>query len=106
MKLKTSSPDIVVLVETWLYPNETHFYNIDGYQAIHSCREIRGGGASIYVKDNVPFNTINSSAPNEPYNWVCLELDNKLKLSAIYRPPCYPGNEFLNKFESVIQNIG
>lgn len=42
--------DIIVVVESWLFPNETNLYNIDGFNAYHNTRVNReGGGISMWV---------------------------------------------------------
>lgn len=46
------TPDIITIVETWLYEDETQFYNILGYEAFHCTRprlanKGRGGGTAI-----------------------------------------------------------
>lgn len=52
------SPDIIVVVETWLRESETKFYNLENYVAFHCTREFnmnqgRGGGTSVFVR-NIP----------------------------------------------------
>ncbi|VEN55639.1 unnamed protein product [Callosobruchus maculatus] len=47
--------DILLLTETWLKESETFLYSLRNYSAVHSCRDGRGGGASIYIKDSIQF---------------------------------------------------
>lgn len=95
--------DILVLVETWLYTSETPLYNIKGYNAVHSCRDSRGGGAVIYIRSMIKYREINCSI-GKKYNWICVNIDNSLNLSAIYRPPLYKVNDFLQEFEIILHN--
>ena len=76
-----------MLEKTWLYPNEKHIYNLNGFAAVHSCRDSRGGGVAIYIRKSIKFRKIEKNASDKHYNWVCLLIgNNNLKLSAIYRP--------------------
>lgn len=50
-----STPDVIIVAETWLYHNETQFYNLEGYEAIHNTRpridgKGRGGGLAVFCK--------------------------------------------------------
>ena len=55
--------DIIVLVETWLYSEETKYFSIDGYSSVHSCRDTRGGGAAVYIKNNIKLRELECSNP-------------------------------------------
>lgn len=93
-----------MLTETWLYNTEIPLYTMDGYTAMHSCRNSRGGGVAIYIKNTIRYQELNSSDPEKPYNWICLSInDKKLILSVIYRPPSFPAHEFLNEFEFILK---
>ena len=51
-----SSPDIIVLTETWLDPSiSSSEIFIPGYTSIHRDRNRCGGGILLYLKDSVPF---------------------------------------------------
>ena len=82
--------DIIVLVETWLYSEEKYF-SIDGYSSVYSCRDTRGGGAAVYIKSNIKFRELKCSI-SQSFKWICLSIDNKFKLSVLYRPPSLPCN--------------
>lgn len=95
--------DILVLVETWLDSKEAPIYTINKYRAVHSCREGRGGGASIYVRESIRMQEMARSDKDEMVNWVCVTVgDNNLKVSAIYKPPSYSAPDFLNYFEAIL----
>ena len=96
----------MVLAETWLNLQETHLYQISSYNAIHSCRESRGGGVSVYVRDSIKCQEVKNSCKNEELNWVCVTIgETGLKLSAIYRPPSYPVAESLQYLETILQKF-
>lgn len=46
----------LVFTENWIYESENKFYNIQGYNVQHKCREKRAGGISIYKKENLKYN--------------------------------------------------
>lgn len=99
----TVKGDILVLVETWLFESEIPFYNIDGYSAVHSCRNTRGGGAAIYIKKSIKYSKVDCSDSDKEFNWVCISFGkSNVKLSAIYRPPSLNGNIFLDDLEDIL----
>ena len=50
---------IIVITETWLQNHNADIYTINNYNAIHTTRSnTKGGGVSIYIKDNLHFNKI------------------------------------------------
>ena len=50
---------IIVITETWLQNHKADIYTINNYNAIHTTRiNTKGGGVSIYIKDNLHFNKI------------------------------------------------
>lgn len=42
-------PDVIVIQETWYCQDLLSLYNLDGYDAVHSCRLDNHGGLSVYV---------------------------------------------------------
>nr|CAH7725443.1 unnamed protein product [Callosobruchus chinensis] len=75
--VKKEDCDVLLLTETWLKVNETFLYDIRNYKALHSCRDGRGGGASVYVKDTIRCCEISRSEPDSKINWLCVQLDLK-----------------------------
>lgn len=103
--VKINNCDILVLTETWLNENELHMYTISGYAVTHSCRNSRGGGTSIYIKDCLRFQEIKNIGGNMPYNLIGINLyELKLKLYSVYKPPNCDLTEFLPDFEEIISN--
>jgi len=81
----TVRPDIVVISETWLKPEDSQFYNIQGYNAIHNCRSGGYGGLSIFISEQIEFEELK----NEMYRkHQTIILDVKMcgfRLGALYR---------------------
>lgn len=95
--------DVLLLTETWLDDRETFLFDLENYIAMHSCRVGRGGGVAIYVKKTIKFHEIEKSDPNDTISWICVSLgERNLKISALYRPPSYNGEEFLTYLESIL----
>lgn len=104
--LKTSDKEIhvIALTETWLYPNETSFFNIPNYVAVHDCRDTRGGSVAIYLKQNITYNQV--TAPIIDHcNIVGVNLLNyKLRIFVIYRSPSSNVQQFIDAFEDLLDN--
>ena len=48
--------DCIVITETWFTSNNVDMYNIPGFKSVHNYRvRKRGGGVSIYIRDNIMF---------------------------------------------------
>lgn len=101
--LKTHECDILVLTETWLSKEETQYFNLDGLQGIHSCREGRGGGVSIYIKNKLDHSVVSKIEGYSPYNMIKVSITKiNLNILAIYRPPRYDLPEFLDVFQDLL----
>ena len=74
--MKEHDCDILVITETWYYENETVYFGIDGYNGVHSCRETRGGGTSIYVKSSIRYCSETVSNKEKTFNYVSIDLVN------------------------------
>ena len=49
---------VIGISETWLSENNAGLYDLSGYVTIKCCRkERRGGGVSLYIRDEIPFTT-------------------------------------------------
>ncbi|KAL3287994.1 hypothetical protein HHI36_002447, partial [Cryptolaemus montrouzieri] len=51
--IEGNNDHVVMLTETWMYPEEVNAYEISGFSSVHNTRAARGGGASIYVRYNI-----------------------------------------------------
>ena len=82
--------DVIVLVETWLYPELGGHLRLDGYKAFfNSNPSYRAGGVAIYVKRNIPCHEV--TLPDGLDCDCCIvELrlpPTTLRLAAVYRSP-------------------
>lgn len=96
--------------ETWLKNSNCLLYNIDGYNAIHECRDKKmGGGVSLYIKSGLEYKCRPDLELNNDFIESCfIELDKKdlhydknVILGVIYRPP----NTNPTEFNKVIYKI-
>ena len=53
---KANECDILVLTETWLTKEETEYFDVEVFKGVHSCRDGRAGGVSIYLKNHLNLN--------------------------------------------------
>lgn len=101
--------DVIVFTESWLHNNETAFFNIPNFSAIHSCRPLHkdGGGVVIYIRNEFDFSIINTY-DNLPFNTIHIKIENtspKLNLIATYNPHKKHTNIFTEYLEEIIQNL-
>lgn len=97
--------DVLVLTETWLYPSEVDFYNIRSYVAIHDCRDSRGGGTAIYLREHLKYTVDYDRDDNmKDSNFSIVHLiEQNLKIISIYRPPLIAVKTFLMGFENILE---
>ena len=101
--------DIIVLTETWA-KDETHtLCHIPGYVSVHNFRsDRRGGGVSIFVKETIRFDTIETlnissdSIESAAITIYCPDSDKKINVLGIYRPPKGDANLFINKLSDTL----
>lgn len=92
---------VIVFSETWLYENE--ICNITDYNSYHSCRKDRGGGVSIFVLGNLK-SQLTLNHHDNVNNFLIVDLiDLGVKVMGVYNPG-REVNEFLDKFERLIDN--
>lgn len=99
---------LIVVTETWLFSNETHFYNFPNYNAFHSNRDCsRGGGVAIYVHNNYDnANEIGNKSFNGN-NCLAIELlKEKKNICVVYRQPNSStdpsGTTFIDEFNNFL----
>lgn len=103
---KTSTTiHVIILVETWLYQNETDLFHIPSYTAVHDCRDSRGGGTSIYIKDDIDYNCNDITFEDlNDCNLVSVHLTKEdITILGIYRPPSNDMANFLSKFDKILE---
>ena len=84
-------PDILILTETWLQPDDQEISNIEGYRAFHTIREGgRSGGVSIFCEMNLTVELISElTICNETIESCVIECrtdTDVIVVFAIYRP--------------------
>lgn len=96
---------LIVLTETWLYPNEKKFYNIKTFNAVHDCRDTRGGGTSIFIKQGIDYIDVDTTNVNlDDCNILSIYLPKqKLTLWSVYRPPKSSTNNFLEQIDLIME---
>jgi hypothetical protein len=77
-------PNVIVFVETSLYPNETPYYNLKNYNSFHGCRAgKKRGGVAVYVHCDLSANVI-STEQIDNSNFIVVDLmDLGCKVAAI-----------------------
>jgi len=60
--------DLVIVTESWLREELAPYYNIPGFEAMHTCRkDKRGGGISIFAKHNIEISQCESNMGNAEF---------------------------------------
>ena len=99
-----SSPDIIVLTETWLDPSiSSSEIFIPGYTSIHRDRNRCGGGILLYLKDSVPFRNTTCHDSIELV-FTELQLKHGKILLGLYYPPSSAPRSF-SELESALASI-
>ncbi|KAL3276426.1 hypothetical protein HHI36_011811 [Cryptolaemus montrouzieri] len=98
--VRESKCDIPVLTETEI---EIGLYELDEYNAVHLCREKRGGGVSIYVRKLMEYREVESSEHGDLFNWLCVHIgDENFKVTVIYRHPSYRHTQLRNNLDYIM----
>ena len=109
--------DILLFTETWLKQENKDHCKFDGYQPIHLIRPIddhidfkeRGGGISIFVKDNLSFkhrSDLTTMLPFMECSFIEISYNNQNYLiGGIYRIPKTCINSFIEQFNRLIEPI-
>ena len=100
--------DLIGVSETWLGPNipDQTLY-INGYQAVRQDRDSRGGGVMFYIKNDLQFSVVFSSA-SDVLEELWLQIVHSKKtyvVGILYRPPKGKINEFLEIFEERLSDF-
>ena len=109
--------DILLFTETWLKQENKDHCKFDGYQPIHLIRPIddhidfkeRGGGISIFVKNNLSFkhrSDLTTMLPFMECSFIEISYNNQNYLiGGIYRIPKTCINSFIEQFNRLIEPI-
>lgn len=106
---------IIGMSETWLHENNAHCYSIDGYNHFYQHRlNKKGGGVSIFVKDNLQVKYRDDLSVNETYmeaifievsNEDIMECDRNVLIGVIYRPPNQDIKLLTEKMSEILHSI-
>ena len=107
--LNPSNP-LIVLTETWNNKDNVSLCKLDGFTDFHTFRsESRGGGVSIFCKENIDSKKIPFLCRNFEFIESCVV---KLLLNGqsafivgLYRPPNGNINEFLTELEDILRSL-
>ena len=101
----------IVITETWLQNHNADIYTINNYNAIHTTRiNTKGGGISIYIKDNLNFNKIENIFFTE-HDFIDIVTINviinnkKIIISGIYKSPKADIIRFSDLIYNMFSNI-
>ena len=117
LKILRNPFDILVFTETWLTPDKESQCCFKGFKPIHKMRpvneheefKLRGGGISIFIKNNLQFTRRTDLDTMLPYI-ECLFIEiihnnQKYIIGGIYRDPNTNGNLFIEKLNSIIEPL-
>lgn len=94
---------VLMLVETWLVESEKTITNIPGYNSIHSVRKDKiGGGVSIFVKDNLIFNSVYENVLDNNNILIISLPEQKVHICGIYNNPRSIINNFFVYFNNIM----
>lgn len=98
--------DIIVLSETWLYPEEVPYINIPNYKGHYQCRKNgRGGGIAVLTNKDYKANQLlaETEINCETTLVEILNTSPKIKILAIYKPPQVEFATFLDYLDKIMQ---
>lgn len=108
--LQECNLDLVCLSEHWLKPQETQFYNLNGYSlaACYARESASHGGSSIYVRKDSEYKLIDIGqfCMDFHHESVAINLLNGSKnviVVSVYRSPNGDPKIFLSKFEDMLE---
>ena len=106
---KLSYPDILILCETWLKPNDSqpqiNGYNYSGHHRLNR----KGGGVGFLIKEHLKFRELpNLSLDCESSESIFIELKgnhHNMVLGSIYQPPNTSVPNFINSYTEMCQKL-
>lgn len=98
---------IIGLSETWLKGDE--FVNLPSYKLLSLPRaaDSRGGGVAFYLSEGTMYKRVDEITETKTgeYEMLFIELETKVTVGVIYRPPGSRIQSFLIKLEDVLQSL-
>ena len=105
---------LIGISETWLNENNTDLYDLNGYVTIKGCRkERRGGGASLFMRDEISFATRNDPGFfDSEMESIFIEIDkdifrtnSKIVIGLIYRMPDSSVDVFNERISDILNTV-
>ncbi|ESN91435.1 hypothetical protein HELRODRAFT_165469 [Helobdella robusta] len=105
---------IIVISETWLNNETVDLIKLNNYNFVYKNRKSkRGGGVGVFIKHDIKYVVNDNSAfDDENVDVLCVDIESGhassrgvLKVIAIYRPPNYKFEPFLNKINLILHAI-
>jgi exonuclease III len=114
LALLTHNFEFIGLTETWLNDQTCNLFNLNGYNSHHYCRPVkRGGGVSLYIKNNISNKMRNDLAKcDENLESIFVEVNKhnfnftkNVIIGTIYRPPNSDINVFIEHMNNILSTI-
>ena len=107
LNLLKIKPTFILLVETWLRPDNDYALELVGYKSCSVYRDSIGGGIKLYYRENIKIVEITDlcscSGPCESLFLKCMVPGyGGIVVGGIYRPPQNSVNAFLDWFNEII----
>ena len=105
--ISNRTPDVVVLSETWLTPFSPTI-KVPGYEFCHKDRTSRrGGGVGLLISERIRYKIIQHNHTigtmfEHLTAEICLQSNQKVLVSSIYRPPNTPEAEFIDEYSKFV----
>lgn len=105
---------IVVISETWLTNETANLIKLNNYNFVYKNRtNKRGGGVGMFIKQDVKYiENDDSIFDDDDIDMLCVDIEEQstspgktLKVIAIYRPPNYKFEFFINKIELILNHL-
>ena len=93
------------ITESWLQDNSPPLFEMKGYRMLRADRQTgRGGGAVLYIRDDVPFKVIDDIPILIDFQTIFVEIENpkgkNIVIGVTYRPPSTSIDVFIDYMES------
>ena len=105
---------LIGISETWLNENNVDLYDLNGYVTIKGCRkERRGGGVSLYIRDEISFATRNNLGYfDSEMESIFIEIDkdifrtnSNIVIGLIYRMPDSSVDVFNKRISDILNTV-
>ena len=101
--------DVLCFTESWLNDSTRNLIHLNNYYSLHSLRPVnRGGGISVFLKNYIKSDKIESCSLSLPYiESLFIKLSHrnkKILIAVVYKPPSSNNNLFIEKLTEIISN--